>query len=342
MSAWRDSVIEFLFYWLNLLSFHRVHLATCWLQCVVSRAFDCDWILRELEFLRRRGLHCEKPWSYTRVYWWRNENFLLKDGQKILWMNKGCPQHDSKLSGEYNICTQHVWICHFTYTCTVRLIAASRYRCLYLKVHLMPPKAFPNPLTFFTSLKVRLTLVPLLAMPSMNGCRLPRRDQLAIVPGPRSWSILTSLMPCKHCVYRSPVVISKLLGSWRILQPFASPLPSLGLTPSTICEPKLTVATTGWYASPSSCGWIPWPGRYSFVKQWFGVIWGDWWKTWSAASSRKGMESKRGMMGRESHSGKGASKSVLEGESGDGWAWRRRWLRCFQTGKGTVLIWNVW
>ncbi len=44
------------------------------------------------------------------------------------------------------------------------------------------------------------------------------------------------------------------------------------------------------------------------------------------------------MTGSESQAGRVALRSVLDDESGEGWAWRRRWERCFQVVRGTVLI----
>ena len=43
-------------------------------------------------------------------------------------------------------------------------------------------------------------------------------------------------------------------------------------------------------------------------------------------------------MGSTSHVGRGASRSVFEDESGDGWACRRRWLRDRHVGRGTEFI----
>ncbi len=53
-----------------------------------------------------------------------------------------------------------------------------------------------------------------------------------------------------------------------------------------------------------------------------------------------GTDSSRGITGSESHVGSGAARSVLLGERGDGWAWRRRWERFFHVGTGILLIWK--
>lgn len=54
-----------------------------------------------------------------------------------------------------------------------------------------------------------------------------------------------------------------------------------------------------------------------------------------------GVESRRGMMGSCSHCGRGAARRVLDCVSGEGWAWRRRWVRWRQVGRGTELIFWV-
>ena len=46
-------------------------------------------------------------------------------------------------------------------------------------------------------------------------------------------------------------------------------------------------------------------------------------------------------MGSDSHFGSGAARRVFVFESWEGWAWRRRWVRCFQVGRGTELIFWV-
>ena len=45
-------------------------------------------------------------------------------------------------------------------------------------------------------------------------------------------------------------------------------------------------------------------------------------------------------MGSMSHGGNGASRSMFEGERGEGWACRRRWESVCQVGSGTELIWR--
>ncbi len=115
--------------------------------------------------------------------------------------------------------------------------------CFHLLVS--PPKAFPNFWTFFTSLNVKLTLVSLAARPPMNGVLSPSRLQLTIPSLPRFSSTSTSLIPCRHSVYRSPLVISKLLGSCSIRHAPVFVRLLFSFTSSTTWEPKLTVATTG-------------------------------------------------------------------------------------------------
>ena len=61
----------------------------------------------------------------------------------------------------------------------------------------------------------------------------------------------------------------------------------------------------------------------------------------SLESFKRGMESRRGITGSESQAGRSAARSVLLDESGDGWAWSRRCERCFQVGRGTVLICDI-
>lgn len=51
-----------------------------------------------------------------------------------------------------------------------------------------------------------------------------------------------------------------------------------------------------------------------------------------------GILRRRGIIGFESHVGSGALRSVFEDDRGEGWAWRRRCERCFQVGRGTLLI----
>ncbi len=46
----------------------------------------------------------------------------------------------------------------------------------------------------------------------------------------------------------------------------------------------------------------------------------------------------RGTIGSDIQAGRVALRRVLDDESGEGWACRRRWERCFQVGSGTVLI----
>lgn len=63
---------------------------------------------------------------------------------------------------------------------------------------------------------------------------------------------------------------------------------------------------------------MPWPGKYSLIKQWFGAPCGDVWKTLSLELT--GKDSSRGIMGSESQVGRTLARSVLVGERGDGWA----------------------
>ena len=53
-----------------------------------------------------------------------------------------------------------------------------------------------------------------------------------------------------------------------------------------------------------------------------------------------GRESRRGTMGSVSQVGRGAARRVLVAESGEGWAWRRRWVRVRQVGRGAEFIWG--
>ena len=53
------------------------------------------------------------------------------------------------------------------------------------------------------------------------------------------------------------------------------------------------------------------------------------------------MERRRGIMGSDSQAGRGEDRSVLLGVSAEGWVWRRLWDRCFQYGRGTVLIYEA-
>lgn len=76
------------------------------------------------------------------------------------------------------------------------------------------------------------------------------------------------------------------------------------------------------------------------MRQWFGRPCGAPAKTWSWLSVSSGRESRRGSTGSWSQGGRGAARRVLEAERGEGCAWRRRWERCFQVGRGAVLIWG--
>lgn len=126
-------------------------------------------------------------------------------------------------------------------------------------------------LTLRTSLYVRLTLVPLMFLPPScsKTSRSPSKPQFATLSSPSSSSTSTDEIPCIGSRYALPVVISSDLGSWNILvgKEYSPSSPSLGgKTSKHKAAPRLTVATTSAYASPSSCGMMPSPALYSLTS----------------------------------------------------------------------------
>nr|POF17381.1 hypothetical protein CFP56_65248 [Quercus suber] len=128
-----------------------------------------------------------------------------------------------------------------------------------------------------------------------------------------------SAMPCSVSMYAEPVVTSSERGSWNTRQEALDG--GLACTSSTSALLRLTVATTGWYAPPSSCGMIPCPGRYSLIKQWF---------TPCGALAKMERREKRGMMGSVSQGGRGEARRVLVPVRRAGIACRRRCAREIQ------------
>ncbi|KAI4171522.1 MAG: hypothetical protein LQ348_006922, partial [Seirophora lacunosa] len=137
-------------------------------------------------------------------------------------------------------------------------------------LYLFPPGKNPNFFTLTTSLNVRLTLGFLVHLPpapsNLPLHSSPSIPQFTTPPSPpcNPSSTSTSPIPCKHPAYISPVLTSKLPGSWQTLhagrRPIACPGSGFAYTSSTMGAPRETVATTGAYAPPSSCALIPWPG----------------------------------------------------------------------------------
>ena len=74
------------------------------------------------------------------------------------------------------------------------------------------------------------------------------------------------------------------------------------------------------------------------MRQWLGAPWGALVKIWSFDSELTDRAVRRGIIGLESHEGRGASRSVLSDVRTEGWAWRRRCISCFHVGRGTMVI----